>query len=80
MEDWSGGISCLSKSRMEEGSMDSLIVGGDVSKEFFSAAGLDGKGTRCLTEDCAMDSDGFSKFLKTILAKQQDVSTVIVGM
>ncbi len=60
--------------------MESLIVGVDVSKESFSAAGLDGKGTRCFTEDCAMDSEGFSKFLKTIMAQQPDVSTVIVGM
>src|ERR1700690_2516208 len=80
MEDWSGGVSCLSKSCMEEGSMESLTVGVDVSKESFSAAGLDGKGTRCFAQDCAMDSDGFSKFLKTILAQQPDVSAIIVGM
>jgi transposase len=65
---------------MEEGSMESLTVGVDVSKESFSAAGLDGKGTRCFVQDCAMDSDGFSKFLKTILAQQSDVSAIIVGM
>jgi transposase len=80
MEDWSGGASCLSKSRPKEGSMESLIVGVDVSKESFAAAGLDGKGTRCFTQDCAMDIDGFSKFLKTIMAQQPEVSTVIVGM
>ena len=45
MEDWLGGISCLSKSRREEESMETLIVGVDVSKESFSAAGLDGKGS-----------------------------------
>jgi transposase len=65
---------------MEEGSMESLTVGVDVSKESFSAAGLDGKGTRCFAQDCAMDSDGFSKLLKTILAQQPDVSAVTVGM
>lgn len=60
--------------------MESLTIGVDVSKESFSAAGLDGKGTRCFAQDCTMDSDGFSKFLKTILAQQPDVSAVIVGM
>jgi transposase len=65
---------------MEEGSMESLTVGVDVSKESFSAAGLDGKGTRCFAQDCTMDSDGFSKLLKMIMAQQPDVSTVIVGM
>ena len=60
--------------------MESLIVGVDVSKESFSAAGLDSKGTRCFAQDCAMDSDGFSKLLKTITAHQQDLSAVVVGM
>ena len=60
--------------------MESLIVGVDVSKESFSAAGLNSKGTRCFTQDCAMDSEGFSKLLKTITAHQQDLSAVVVGM
>jgi transposase len=60
--------------------MESLIVGVDVSKESFSAAGLDSKGTHCFSQDCAMDSDGFSKLLKTITAHQQDLSAVVVGM
>ncbi len=60
--------------------MESLTVGVDVSKESFSAAGLDGKGTRCFAQDCTMDSDGFSKLLKMIMAQQPYVSTVIVGM
>jgi len=60
--------------------MESLIVGADVSKESFSAAGLDGTGTRCFSVDCTMDGDGFSKFLKTIRSQQPDLSTVVVGM
>ena len=60
--------------------MESLTVGVDVSKESFSAAGLDSKGTRCFAQDCTMDSDGFSKLLKMIMAQQPYVSTVIVGM
>ncbi len=40
MEDWLGGVSCLSKSRREGRSMETLIVGVDVSKESFSVTGL----------------------------------------
>ncbi len=60
--------------------MESLIVGVDVSKESFSTAGLDGKGTRCFSEEYTMDSDGFSKFLAMIIAQRPDVSHVTVGM
>ncbi len=60
--------------------MESLIIGVDVSKDSFSAAGLDAKGTRCFSEDCSMDVEGFSKFLKTITAHQPEFSTVVVGM
>src|SRR5512147_2157918 len=80
MEDWSGGVSCLSKSRTEEGSMGRLIVGVDVSKESFSVAGLDGRGMRCFAQDCTMDSDGFSEFLKTMRAHQEDLTAIVVGM
>jgi transposase len=60
--------------------MESLIVGADVSKESFSAAGLDGKGKPCFSDVFPMDLDGFTKFLKTIMAKQPDKSAIIVGM
>lgn len=60
--------------------MGRLIVGVDVSKESFSVAGLDGRGTRCFAQDCAMDSDGFSELLKTMRAHQQDLTAIVVGM
>jgi transposase len=60
--------------------MESLIVGVDVSKESFSAAGLDGKGTRSFTEDLPMDSEGCAKFLRTMMVQQPDKSAIVVGM
>jgi transposase len=60
--------------------MGRLIVGIDVSKESFSVAGLDGRGTRCFAQDCTMDSDGFSEFLKTMRAHQEDLTAIVVGM
>lgn len=60
--------------------METLIVGVDVSKESFSVAGLDSSGARCFTDAFPMDSEGFSKFLKTITGQQPDISAVVVGM
>jgi len=57
--------------------MESLIVGIDVSKESFSAAGLDGKGTPCFSDVLPMDLDGFAKFLKTMLAKQPNFLEIV---
>lgn len=60
--------------------METLIVGVDVSKESFSVAGLDSSGARCFTDAFPMDSEGFSKFLKTITDQQPDISAIVVGM
>lgn len=60
--------------------MGKLIVGVDISKDSFSAVGLDGEGSRCFSVELSMDVDGFSKFLKTIIAHEPDPSAIIVGM
>ncbi len=60
--------------------MESLIVGVDVSKESFSAAGLDGKGTQCFADAFPMELDGFTRLLKTMLAQQPDKAAIVVGM
>jgi hypothetical protein len=43
--------------------MDRLFVGVDISKDSFSAAGLDAEGKECFCGFYSMDSDGFCKFL-----------------
>ena len=61
--------------------MENLVVGVDVSKESFSAAGLDGsKGTGCFSDGYAMDLEGCEKLLKTMLDQQPDKSAIVVGM
>ncbi len=60
--------------------MESLIVGADVSKESFSVAGFDSKGKQCFSDVFPMDLDGFTKFLKTMMACQPDKSAIVVGM
>lgn len=60
--------------------MESLIVGVDVSKESFSAAGLDGKGTGCFSDGYSMDFEGCEKLLKTMLVQQPDKAAIVVGM
>ena len=52
----------------------------DVSKESFSVTGLDNSGARCFIDAFPMDSEGFSKFLKTMRAQQPDISAIVVGM
>ena len=49
-------------------SMETLIVGVDVSKESFSVTGLDSSGVSSFIEAFLMDADGFSKFLGTMTA------------
>ena len=46
------------------GGMDSLWVGIDVSKEFYSAAGIDSEGNESFSGTYSMGSDGFGNFLK----------------
>jgi len=43
-----------------------LLVGIDVSKDFFSAAGLDREGEELFSGSYEMNSHGFSEFLRII--------------
>jgi len=60
--------------------MYSLLVGIDVSKDFFATAGIDSEGEESFSRSCSMDSNGFGDFLKTITSHCEDLSRVIVAM
>ena len=60
--------------------MYSLLVGIDVSKDFFATAGIDSEGEESFSRSCSMDSNGFGDFLKTIRFHCEDLSKVIVAM
>ncbi len=60
--------------------MNSLFVGIDVSKDLFSAAGIDAKGNELFTKSHSMDSNGFGDLLKTITRYCEDLSKAIVAM
>ena len=60
--------------------MYSLLVGIDVSKDFFATAGIDSEGKESFSRSCSMDSDGFGDFLKTVTSHCEDLSKVIVAM
>jgi transposase len=60
--------------------MDRVFVGVDVSKDSFSAAGLDAEGSECFSGSYSMDSDGFGKFLEMVTAHCLDLQKVLVGM
>jgi len=47
--------------------MDRVLVGVDIPKDSFSAAGLDAEGNECFSGSYSMDSDGFCKFLEILL-------------
>jgi transposase len=78
MEVWWGGTSCP----LSEGGrgMYSLLVGIDVSKGLFSAAGIDSKGKEFFSKSHPMDSQGFGELLRTITSHGEDLSKVIVAM
>jgi transposase len=78
MEVWLGGTSCLISEG--GGAMYSLLVGIDVSKDLFSAAGIDSKGKESFSKSHSMDSQGFGELLKTITSHCEDLSKVIVAM
>ncbi len=73
-----GGISCLISEGDER--MCSLLVGIDVSKNFFSTAGIDSGGKDSFTGSYSMDSKGFDELLKTIRSNCEDLSGVVVAM
>jgi transposase len=60
--------------------MYSLLVGIDVSKDFFATAGIDSEGKESFSRSCSMDSNGFGGFLKTVTSHCEDLSKVIVAM
>ena len=60
--------------------MYSLLVGIDVSKDFFATAGIDSEGKESFSRTCSMDSNGFGDFLKTITSHCEDLSRVLIGM
>jgi transposase len=60
--------------------MDRVFVGVDISKDNFSAAGLDAEGNECFSGSYSMDSDGFGKFLEIVIAHCPDHQKVLVGM
>jgi hypothetical protein len=64
VEVWLGGKSCLISEG--DGRMYSLWVGIDVSKEGFSAAGINSGGQEVFSQAYAMDSNGFEELLKMV--------------
>jgi transposase len=60
--------------------MDRLFVGVDISKDSFSAAGLDAEGNGCFSAFYSMDSAGFCKFLEMVTARWPDHEKVLVAM
>jgi len=60
--------------------MYSLLVGIDVSKDFFATAGIDSEGKESFSRTCSMDSNGFDDFLKTIRSHGGDLSKVVIAM
>ena len=60
--------------------MYSLLVGMDVSKDFFSAAGIDSRGEESFAGSYSMDSKGFEELLKAIRSDCEDLSRVVVAM
>ena len=64
VEVWWGGMSCRSIKGGRE--CTGLLAGIDVSKDFFSAAGLDREGEELFSGSYEMNSHGFSEFLRII--------------
>jgi transposase len=60
--------------------MERLVIGVDISKDSFSAAGLDDEGKECFSGLYAMDSEGFGKFLEIVHTRCPDLPKVLVAM
>ena len=60
--------------------MSKLFVGIDVSKDSFSASGLDAKGQVCFSLSAAMAKSGFAELMKAIASNSKDISSVMAGM
>ena len=60
--------------------MTKLIVGVDISKVSFSAAGLGAEGKESFAGTYTMDREGFIKFLESITSHCPNLPEVLVGM
>ena len=60
--------------------MYSFFVGIDISKDSFSATGLDAKGEVRFTLSAPMDQSGFASLLKAIRARSRDLTAVMAAM
>lgn len=60
--------------------MYKLLVGIDVSKERFSAAGIDSRGKEAFSQAYAMDRKGFEELLKTVRSQCKEDSKVLMAM
>ena len=60
--------------------MERLLVGVDISKDNFSAAGLDREGNECFSGLYSMDSEGFSRFLEVLIERCPGRDKVLVAM
>lgn len=60
--------------------MSKLFVGIDVSKDSFSATGIDVKGNVKFSLSAAMDKSGFSELMKDIASTCKDLSAVMAAM
>src|SRR5512136_1955054 len=60
--------------------MYSLFVGVDVSKDSFSAAGLDEKAKLVFSTVPEMNGQGFSEFFTTILSHGKDPLSIVVAL
>jgi len=57
-----------------------LLVGADVSKDFFSAAGVDEEGKELFSGTYEMNSRGFSEFFKTLSSHEERLDQMIAAM
>ncbi len=57
-----------------------LLVGVDVSKDFFSVSGLSAQGKEQFSGMYAMNSDGFSEFLKVLFSHEGRLDQTLVAM
>ncbi len=73
-----GGKSCLISEG--DGEMYSLLVGIDVSKARFSAAGIDSGGKEVFSRAYGMDSKGFEELLKAVRTHCEKDSGVLMAM
>ncbi len=60
--------------------MERLFVGVDISKDSFSAAGLDHEGKECFSGSYPMDCEGFGKFLEMMSRHSPELEKVLVAM